>query len=521
MAGRTATRGEFRRCVIVGAVSEDDRQERRLGDATRNRIADLADGWSLPAQDPGSEARSETKPRPATDHPTEPFEKDAPETFAAEQATAVGEPTPEALAALRGHAQRASTADVQRSLTPLRLEREGGRPPPPPPPRRRSPTPPERPAVLPTLVQAGRDDDATTIEPPSMLSGEHSPVHGVGVVRVPPRLRRTPGVLGDLTYVFTVVRDVRRARKELLEVEDEITTLKADRASRLADLGRAAVADDRFDQTAIRNSRDRLVDIEERRSRHAGAAAAADAELDAIERERESALRAASGQIESGEEEIAKLDAQIAPLEREAAAARRRAAQVKDTLASIDARIAAARASLVAVKGPHRDSASVEAELASLKADREAVQRDEPAIAADLDRLLPRIASLESARDAARQRIAEARAAEIDARARASEKVAAVQARRRVESRAAADAKSASERALIELGERLYVERPGDLTLRLAAVDKQDVAIATAQRRAIELRELLGSVEKGALARGIGLWLLLVTIVVTAILIVV
>jgi chromosome segregation ATPase len=320
--------------------------------------------------------------------------------------------------------------------------------------------------------------------------------------------------------VFTVVTGVRRARRELLEAEDQITTLKAERASRLAELGRAAVSDDRFDQTAIRSSRDLLTDIEDRRSRHAGAAAAADAELDAIDRARQSQLNKLADEVAEAEADVQRLDAEIAPLERESAAARKRAAAVKETLSSIDTRIAAARASLVSVKGPQKDRAAVEAELATLRADRASVSRDEPAIAAELDALLPRIANLESQRADAQARITAARAGDAEARMRAEEQVTAVQARRRVENRAAADARTASERALIELGERLYVERPDDLTIKLGAVDKQDVSIATSQRRAIELRELIGSVDRAALARGIALWVAIVGAVITTVVLV-
>jgi len=400
----------------------------------------------------------------------------------------------EDLEVLRARASRPEDPDIERSLTAMSAEPARRGPPPPPPKARGTPAPRDR------------DDDATTIEPPASLAGMlAAPSHVVRAHRESPQLPRKKGVLGDLRYVFTVVTGVRRARRDLLEVEDEITTLKADRASRLADLGRSAISDDRFDQTAVRDSRDVLSDIEDRRSRHAGAAAAADAELDAIERSREADVRAAADEIAGAEQEIARLDEELLPLERAATAARKRATQVKETLRSIDARITSAKASLVSVKGA-RDSTTVEAELATLRADRQAVARDEPALAAELDGLLPRIASLQAARGDAEARITAARNRETDARSRARDQVAAVQARRRVESRAAADAKTASERALVELGERLYVERPDDLTIRLGAVDQQDLAIATAQRKAIELRELIGSVERGPLLRGIALW---------------
>ncbi len=482
-----------------------------MGDATRDRIAKLENGWSVPDEDHEiTEKKAEpVKPRPPTDPvdvvPTAPFERSPePELLDMVPTTTTA---PEALEVLRGATARRSDSEIQRSLTPMHLV-----------------TPKATPPPVPRSGRDERNDDATTIEPPSTLADRASAsLAGAprAVLRVGPTLGRRPGVVGDLRYVFTVFFGLRRARRELLDAEDEITTLKADRASRLADLGRAAISDDRFDQTAVRVSRDLLADIEDRRSRHAGAAAAADAELDAIERERESSLRRIGDQLEAAQEEVTRLDKEIGPLERESGAVRKRAAQLKETLSNIDGKIAAARASLVSIKGPDRDAAAVEAELASLCADREAVARDEPGLAAELDALLPRIASLESARGDAQARITAARAAEADARSRANEQVAAVQARRRVENRAAADARHLSERALVELGERLYVERPTDLTLRLGAVESQDLAIATATRRAIEQRELIASVERGALWRGILWWALLIAMVATAIVLIV
>lgn len=484
-----------------------------MGDATKDRVADLADGWSVPAQPAETRKKTPSKPPPTPPPPppkatlvpkdlpprgqapraaTDPQEGIATVPYEKEEPPPPRPVTPEPMDIIAEKASRSSDSEIQRSMTSMRAD-------------------------VTVVPGEARDDDATTIEPPSSLAGVlAAPSHVVRALREAPTLPRTKGVLGDLRYVFTVLVGVRRARQDLVEIEDEITTLKADRATRLADLGRSAISDDRFDQTAVRSSRDVLADIEDRRSRHAGAAAAADAELDAIEREREAQVRRCADEIAGAEKEIARLDEELGPLERDAAAARKRAAQVKSTLASIDARITAAKASLVSVKGPAKDAGTIEAELATLRADRQAVARDEPAIARELDGLLPRIASLQAARSDAQGRITAARNRETDAKARSADQVAAVQARRRVEDRAAADARTASERALIELGERLYVERPDDLTIRLGAVDKQDVAIATAQRKAIELRELLGSVDKGAFARGLLIWLVLLGAIGTA-----
>lgn len=473
-------------------MTEDDREKRRLGDATRDRIAGLAEGWSVPGQP--AEKKGERAPSESEGAATTPFAKE--ETFEHAAPTTVAAPPPEALEVLRGAAARASDDEVQKSLTPMRAT------PPPPPGSKRPTMPPPIPARKPE-----ERDDATTVEPPSGTAPA-TPGH-VAALRDAPTLRRTKGFAGDLRYVFTAWFGVRRARRELVSVDAEITNLRSRRSTRLAELGRAAVADDRFDQTAVRTSRDQLVDLEDLRSRHAGAAAAAEAELDAIERARTSELHRLGGVIEAAEAEIHKLDAELAPLERDAAAARKRANQVKDTLKSIDARMKAAQASLVSVKGPKHDPVAIEAELATLRADRQAVARDEPAIVAELDGLLPRIASLQAARTDAQARITSARTAETDATSRAVEQVAAVQARRRVEDRAAADARSAGDKALIELGERLYADRPDDLTIKLGAVEAQDLELATAQRRGIELRELIASVERGPVARGIVWWVLI------------
>jgi hypothetical protein len=543
---------------IVPDVSEDDRQRRRLGDATRDRIADLADGWSVPAQ--AIETERQTALPPVEPEPA-PDDEDGADPGLDTVRQAAAPEAPAVARTLTDPAEALSTAPYERTdgfeqarptvvaPPPEGLQAahpaEPGRPrqapppppgskrptsPPPPPGSKRPTSPPPPPsgarATGPVAVAArpGRDDDATTVDPgaaraaaagtpapPSAprVGASTAPAHVVAGLRDAPTLPRRPGVAGLLAYVLTAWRGVRRARKELAAVDAELASLKAARAERLAELGRAAVADDRFDQTAVRTSRDELADIEERRSRHAGAAAASDAELEAIEREREREHHRLAREIEADEAEAARLDAELAPLERDAAATRKRAAELKDTLASIDRKMSAAQASLVSVKGQAADRAAVEAELASLRADRQAVARDEPTIAAALDALLPRIAALTAERAAATERVTAARRGQEQARARAADRVAAVEARRKVEARAVAEAQGDRDRALVELGERLYVDRPRDLTRRLDAVEQRDVAIATAERRAIELRELIASVDRGAVWRGAALWLLL------------
>ena len=63
---------------------------------------------------------------------------------------------------------------------------------------------------------------------------------------------------------------------------------------------------------------------------------------------------------------------------------------------------------------------------------------------------------------------------------------------------------------LFELGERLYHDRPADLTAHLSPIDVIDVELGTGDRRVMELKEIIGSVDKAKLARGIGVITLLV-----------
>ena len=61
------------------------------------------------------------------------------------------------------------------------------------------------------------------------------------------------------------------------------------------------------------------------------------------------------------------------------------------------------------------------------------------------------------------------------------------------------------DKILFELGERLYVDRPDDLGPQLAPIDSIDVELGDHDRRLMELREILSSIDKAKLARGIAM----------------
>ena len=138
-----------------------------------------------------------------------------------------------------------------------------------------------------------------------------------------------------------------------------------------------------------------------------------------------------------------------------------------------------------------------------MRAEREEVAREEPTIASELDDLEPAIASLTSARADAAAKVAKLEADEEAAIVRTAEKLTAARARKAVEERARLELERDQEEALRALGERLNVERPRDLLLRLKPIEEHEVAIATLERRRVELGELVAGVDRWAFARGL------------------
>jgi prefoldin subunit 5 len=345
----------------------------------------------------------------------------------------------------------------------------------------------------------GERSDVTTI-------GVPSPQHTAGgKLRDGAMLRRKRGAGGDLRYVITVLFGVRRSRRELASLEAKQDMRQQALKLNLVTLGRAAATLDGFDHPALGPARDQLAGVEDERSQHAGAAAAADAELTRVRRDREARAKQTTAEIAGLDVELAEIAKKLEPLEKEATNIGKRAAELRDSLRRIDKTIAATEASLHAVKSELTERAGIQAEIATLRADRMAVQRDEPRIASELDALNPRIAALESRRSEARKLRTALESGEVEDKRRAQELLAAIGAKRKVVERAVGDAENLRDKILFELGERLYVDRPTDLSAELAPIDIIDVEVGTGERRAMELREILSSVDKAKLARGIGL----------------
>ena len=345
--------------------------------------------------------------------------------------------------------------------------------------------------------------DATSIEPPG--AGTTGPG---GKLRTQASLRRQRGIGGDVRYVATAVFGVRRARRELGELEHQQAIRQKSRARHLLTLGRSAVSAESYDHPALSKAREALGIVEDERAQHTSTVAAADSELMRVRTDRADKAKAYAAAISSIDADLTDITKKLEPLEKEVTVTARKAAELHDSLRRIDSQIAATEASKVNVKKEKLDPAQIQAELATLKADRLAVERDEPKIAAELDALNPRLAALESRRIEARKRRIELENDEKKDQGRAQELLAAIGAKRVVVDRAAADAEAMRDKILLELGDRIYVDRPPNMQFELTPIDAIDVELGSTDRRLMELREIIGSVDKAKLARGIAVIIL-------------
>ena len=366
-------------------------------------------------------------------------------------------------------------------------------------------------AIDPSPTKGEREADATEIERPSQrimdFETEGKTATG-GRLRPYAALRRQRGLVGDVRYVATALFGVRRSRRELAELEQRQEVRQTSRRRHLITLGRTAVTADAFDHVALAEARESLAAVEDERSKHAGAVAAADAELDRVRRDRDNKTEQHAKDLAAIENELTELGKKLEPLEKEQAGVKKKAAELRESLQKIAKKLESTEALLVSVKSEKMDRAGIQADIATLKADRLAVQKDEPAIAAELDALSPRIAQIEAARADALKRKKDLEDAETEDKRRHAELLEAIAAKRKVVERAAAEAETSRDNVLFELGERLYVDRPKILGAQLSPIDTIDLELGESDRRVMELREILSNIDKAKLARGMAVIIL-------------
>jgi hypothetical protein len=365
-------------------------------------------------------------------------------------------------------------------------------------------------------VKSGRASDETILEPPG--SGAYAVARAdaarlagstTAILRLPPTLRRGRGPWGDALYVFGSIVGVARGNRELSAVARQLEAEKESRGRRLADLARLCLADSDVDNEMVARGREEIIELEDQRSRRAGAVAAADAEVAALERDRDEERQRHALELEALRRQDREMGEKLDPLQRRVQGTRRRATRLIEAMEELARRITRAEARLPRLAPEER--AAAEAHIASLLAERQAMADEQPTLAAELDELEPAIASLIASRADGRTRVARIEKEERDAVVRTEEKVTAVRARRVVDERAEAELAQDQDDALGALGERLAVERPAELGSRLRGIEEHEVAIATLDRRHLELYELVRGVDRWAVARGV-LWLLVLAV---------
>jgi chromosome segregation ATPase len=350
------------------------------------------------------------------------------------------------------------------------------------------------------------DDDETILmsnDAPVAVARPTTTADGkaTGSVRLPDSIPHHGGMAGDIGYLFRVIGRKRADRRELAAIELRMATEKEQRNQKLIELARQAVGDERVDQTVVGRARQRLLDIEEKRSQHAGKIAAAEEKIDILERRRKEESEDIHNQLEHLQQEIKAIDTSLEPLQKRHQRARKEAAKLRRQLEAIDAQMRKLESSVVAVDGP-ADKAAVQAEIASLKAEREALASEEPEIAAEIDELEPKIASLESSKSELEAKTCELRKDDEAGAVRMQEKIAAIEASKAVEDRAVKEQSSRRQNALLDLGEAIHHDRPDGDDPRIKEVEKHDLVIGTMERRTLELGELMGTVDNSAMVRG-------------------
>jgi len=518
-----------------------ERDSRDVGDDTRARIDDLKSGWKKSEGDGDSEREAAPDVKGPDDDETR------------TRATPPPPPPPGAPTARR-------PKGASRPPPPPPRVKGPSRPPPPPPkakieaegqrddestmihagsdrlpragdlPAAAAPTrPAENSKALPApAVQTDRlgqaHEEETALEP---IDAPDAPVRTPppgavgtrsGSVRALEMLPRAPGVIGDIGYFFRVLFTTPTLRREIRNLEEQLDLEREGRTQRLVEVARNALADTDLDSTLVGKAREHLVTLEEMRSRHAGAVAAAEEDISGLGRQRDDAIEERKKRRIELQEKIASVDKSLGPLQKRQTQARKSFTALRRSLGELDKKIADAEDSLVSVDGPDQDAAEVQAQVASLSAERQSVAVDEPEIAAELDDLEPKIASLLDSRGEFEKEISTLSEGDEADEVRTEEKITAIKARRTVEDRAAADLAGERQDALLVLGESINDRRPMGTHRRLQAIEGHEIKIATLERRTVELREKLANIERWPQLRG-GLSLLLIAGVIAAALI--
>ncbi len=371
---------------------------------------------------------------------------------------------------------------------------------------------PEEPPSSSEISRSHRRRRSSTSHPPAVAAesraaeaARRAQKQSGSMLRLPTEIPERRGLLGAISYAVSASMSLRSCRRELDTVEGKLKKERDERRERLMELARHAIADPDVDASLVMRARDILNEIEDRRSRKAGLVAASETEIEAVQAERACAEAKHREDLAAVDREMADLMAELQPLERKLAETRNRGGELKAQIRLIDDRIRKVEADLVAARGATSAPVELEADLAALRAERHAVAAEEPELSRVITELEPEIAGVKASRAELTVRRDELLVAEKESRIRAEEKISAIRARRTVDDREVADVGRERNSALRELGETLHAERLPLLQPRLRGVDQHDEAIATLERRAIELKDKILRVDRATMWRGYAL----------------
>jgi hypothetical protein len=464
-------------------MASDQPRRRQVGDETRARIDELADGWAVPA---GA----------APVNPLAPTESDFSAARRGEGtgrgAEPAGDTAPRRLRsgkALGSHPalQRLDDEEVVRFAPDATGE------------------------LVPAPVRGTPrfDTDATGELVPAPVRG--TPVAGARralSVQVPV-VRSRSGLWGDVHYLFASSRTLLQARREHAEFLHNLTQERTGRCERLKAMVREALDDAALDLPVLASGRERRAVIEEERARCRAALAAADAEIE----ERQQRVRGESERRTTRRTELSqqleRAREELVAIQRRSRVSRTAVARVRVSQRAVERRIAQASRPAGARRRAHdADPGAQAAVLAALHADREALVREELTLVAALGDLEPELVRRRSALRTLEERIAALDLEEREAQAALREWLAALEARKAVEQRQLAAADRACDELLGELGGALQRARPPALEVRLRGIEQHELAIEHLERRLVGLDDLRSSVDRGSMWRG-AVWVLL------------
>lgn len=327
--------------------------------------------------------------------------------------------------------------------------------------------------------------------PPAPLSSE-------------PLAIRQAGLLGDVRYAFSVVFGMARDRKELGGMRERLARERAERARRLLDIAKTALADATLAHPLLVSARRTIEGIAEERQGRRESAGRAQTEAEKHDGERAASNKAGAAKLEKIAGEVERIEGRLRPLERDALERRKALDTLRGQLAEVERKIAA----LDRRTGAARDAserASIDAELAVRRAEKQDIVAEEPNAQAAIAELTPQIAELET-------KLAELKeAARRTSELTASEDARLVHAARTARERRAAEVRAESDLAAAEivelraLGEALDRERPREIAMRFRPVDEHSAAIGMIERRILEIEDASAGVHRPALFRGIAL----------------